>query len=1003
MGEDRFAELHEQLERSRRGGRRTRQDLLADLELSRAMGEYLSWAKHNEMVGELLRQMGFERAVLLAEFSPEELHTTRHPVFVAQAARLWSAYTGESEERPDDGMFSAVPVRLQLRCESPEELTDAAWQLLRGPGTTPERVIEVPADDPAGSVVALFTALRTGAVLRMVDHPVAPLDELFQQCNPDSDEATLVENTADVNALLGAVYAHHRGARLVVTPQPDLTDVRSAIEERQRRITARGRRGSEDDERSALGRKLGRWPGFGALNPYRELERAVTAQVPPAAVSAVGPRRLTAFTTGLPYSFVRNENADWARKPIGHVAADPLLIILNELYSEGLDRAPATFSLVFDPGFFKASETRDVMEASRSINRPIQVSGPDDLMLDAVQTLPTDLPVELLFFNTHGTDDAIVLGEDLTLENWLIPQALKLRHRPVVFNNSCQSWTGVGREFVRVGARGYVGSLWSVPSAQAADFGRAVLPRIAAAGKRVCEAIVSTELTSGIDRSYLYVGTANGRLHPRRARPVDTAEAALAACATLAQAALRRKHPAVRLLLREITALRESVERTPHGVTPDHLDVLMDELALTVRYTATDEQAVHGLLGRIDSLLERLDLPQESADRRWATRFELAGQWHDRRDAVEAAVADFRRCMEFGGESRPRPDLLLRIAKLRMRHGQFEEALPPAREAYDLYLRQDDQHGLLESTGLLGRLSGLLDRHDEAARHVESGRVRAQELGSRKRQVDALLDEAHLHQAAGRLDQAIAAAGAALEQALADHDDRQELTATGGLCVSYLGKGDLDTASGYAATGLARAYALESPMDAAHFQWLTAEVLRMRGSEAEALPHYGLAAGLLVDLNAWVMATPVLRAIADCAARLEDSDALWAVAGWGSRLCAGAEQRLWADVLPLVVDSLKKAIETGTFDATQKGLQGLGPILLSGDRDLMPVHMQFLGDVFTLILHWLVNDQRVDLVGSARQLDSEVRGGDLGLEALVSVPYVLFARDLGIRPDRRRT
>ncbi|MEH0433827.1 tetratricopeptide repeat protein [Streptomyces stelliscabiei] len=993
MSEDRFVELHEQLERSRNERRQRPQDIAERLRLGRELGQYLSWMKHNQMVGDLLRQMSLGRAVFLAEFSPEELRTTRHPVFTAQAARVWGAYTGEDNELPDDGMFSAVPEQVHLRCGRPSELTDVAWRLLRGPDSTPERVIEMPADDPASSVVALFTALRTDAVLRPVDRPGVPLDELFTPCNPDSDEATLVENTADVNALLGTLYAHHRGAHLVVTSPPDLTDSRRAIDERQRRIVARGRLRNEG-KGSAVGRRLRRW--F-ARNPCRDLERAVTAQVPPAAVAAVGRRRLTAFTTGLPYSFVRTEDVDWARKPIGHVAADPLLIILNEVYSEGVERAVATFSLVFDPGFFEVSETEDVMAASRHVNHPIRVPGPGNVALDALGTLPRDLPVELLFFNTHGTDDAIVLGERVVMENWLIPQYLNLSHRPVVFNNSCQSWTGVGREFVRVGARGYIGSLWSVPSERAADFGRTVVNLIAKRGRRVCDAIVDTSLTAGIERSYLYVGTANGRLHQQGDRTVTPAEASLAACATLAQVALRQGAVAP-LLLRKITELRETVESTPYSETPDHLDVLLDELALSVQDDTAEEEEVHRLLSRIDGLLERLDLPQEAADRRRATQFELTGTWHERRDAVEAAVADFCHSMAYSGESQPRPDLLLRAARLRMRHGQLEEARLLAQEAYDLYLRQDDQHGLLETTGMLGRLSSLLDHHDEALRHAENSRIRAQELGSRKRQADVLLDEAQLHQVAGDLDAAITAATTVLAQALADHDDQQELTATGSLCISYLSKGDLNTAAQYAATGLARAEILEAPINAAYFQWFTAEILRMRGSEAEALRYYVLAASPLVRLKAWAMAAPVLHALADCAARLQNADALWSVATWGSKLCVGAEQHLWSDVLPLVVGSLKKAIETGTFDATKKGLQDLGAVVLARHRDLSPAHMQFLGEVFTLVLHWLVSDHQVDLVGVARRLDSEVRGGDLGLEALVSVPYVRFAHNHGIQP-----
>ncbi|MER6980424.1 hypothetical protein ABT317_26505, partial [Streptomyces carpinensis] len=547
MAEAEFIELYEEFKRSQdrsmqrigsrlgleevlAGGpevqRRTLLDIAEHQRLGKALSRYRSWVKHNDMVSGLLSRMGIERAVFLADFSPDELNTL-DPALRDGANRLHAAHTGEEAGDRGGEMFADIPQRLRLRWNTLAELTTVAWRSLRAPGGEPGHTIEVCAHDPASFVVALFTALRTGAPLRAVEHATAPLDELFAQAASDSDEATLVENTADVNALLGAVYAHHRGARLVVTPPPDLEPVRRAVDEQQRRITASGRAVDEEAEetRGDAGGRLRRWLSTGGRNPYRALEEAVTAQVPPAAVTAVGERRLTAFTTGLPYSFVRSAEADWSRKPIGHVAADPVLIILNEVYSEGIERSAGTFSLVFDPGFFRVSETEDVMRSvGGHFTHPILLPGPGELMLGALLTLPRDLPVELLFFNTHGTDDGIVLGEQFALENWRIPQWLTLRHRPIVFNNSCQSWTGVGREFVRVGARGYIGSLWSIPSKRAADFGRTVVHRITAEETRVCEAVVGTGLPSGIERSYIYVGTANGRLDQWRDRAATAGE-----------------------------------------------------------------------------------------------------------------------------------------------------------------------------------------------------------------------------------------------------------------------------------------------------------------------------------------------------------------------------------------------------------------------------------------------------------------------------------------------
>ncbi|MGW2959285.1 hypothetical protein ACWDGI_12475 [Streptomyces sp. NPDC001220] len=980
--------------------RQTLLDIAEHQRLGKELSQYRSWAKHNEMVSGLLSRMGVERAVFLADFSPEELNTL-DPALRRGANRLWAAHTGEDEGDPDDGMFADVPEKLRLRWSGLTELTSVAWRSLREPGGEPERTIEVSTDDPASYVAALFTALRTGAALRAVDGPGAPLDELFAQANPDSDEATLVENTADVNALLGAVYAHHRGARLVVTPPPDLEPVRRAVDEQQRRITA-GARLHEETRGDDVGGRLRRWLSTGGRNRYRALEEAVTAQVPPAALASVGERRLTAFTTGLPYSFVRSAQADWSRKPIGHVAADPVLIILNEVYGEGIERSAGTFSLVFDPGFFRVSETEDVMRSvGGHFTHPILLPGPGKVMLGALMALPQDLPVELLFFNTHGTDDGIVLGEQFALENWRIPQWLTLRHRPIVFNNSCQSWTGVGREFVRVGARGYIGSLWSIPSKRAADFGRMVVHRITAEETPVCEAIVGTGLPAGIERSYIYVGTANGRLDQWRDRAGTAGEAALAQCAMLARVA-RRDHGALaRLLHKEITGLRRAVERTPHRDTLSYLDVLLDELGLTARDDTAGEEAVHQLVTRIDALLERLDLPAETADQRWATRFELTGTRHERLDDLAAALADFRRSVAYGEACENRPNLLLRMAQLQMRHGQGEEARLLAEEAHDLYLRHDDKNGLLQTGGLLGQLSKRLQRYDEAMRHAREGYARALELENRTQQAAFILDEAILHQIAGDPDAAIAAATKALELARINHDDQQELAAVGRLCTSHRDKGDLDIAARYASIGLARAEKLGIPRETASFHWDVAETLRLRGRDAEALGHYRDSVALLVGIGAWELAAPLLASLAGCATRLQHADALWSAAVWGSMLCAAVEQHLWSKVLPVVVDAFKKAIETGTFATTERRLGDLSAVVTARGRESSPVQMQFLGDVFTLVLHWLAGEGQADVIGFARHLDGQVAGGVLGLEEFVSAPYSRRARNHGIRPGDR--
>ena len=59
------------------------------------------------------------------------------------------------------------------------------------------------------------------------------------------------------------------------------------------------------------------------------------------------------------------------------------------------------------------------------------------------------LPLELVFFNTHGQDDGIVLGDGPPLYNYNLVQWVSFQSYPLIINNSCLSWIGVGREFLR--------------------------------------------------------------------------------------------------------------------------------------------------------------------------------------------------------------------------------------------------------------------------------------------------------------------------------------------------------------------------------------------------------------------------------------------------------------------------------------------------------------------------------------------------------------------------
>lgn len=902
--------------------------------------------RRDELVAELLTAMGVRRAVLL---------------------------TG-TDAPPFD-----LPEQVRLPCDDPAGLTGRAWELLRG-GGEPERVLDVAPD--ADPVTALFTALRTGAALRVVDGaPPVP----FAEHNPaDGDEAVLVELTGGADDLVGAVYAHHRGARLVVTPRPDLTEVARVVAQEQDRVTAAA--GAIGDAVKGIGfvEALWRYLSTGGHDPYAAVEAVVTAQVPAEAVAEVGDRRLTAFTTGLPYPFVRTTGTTWARKPIGHVVADPALVVLTELHRAGVAREPGAFSLVFDSGAF-----RELPETTASLGHHTHsiVLTEREASPAALRALATDLPVELVFFNTHDADHTIVLGGEAlpgeTLAGQDVPPVL--RHRPIVFNNSCRSWTDLGREFVRAGARGYIGTLWAIPPNLAAGFARTVVRRLTAEEAPAAHAIVNTGTPGGIERSYLYVGTVNGRLDEWRDRSTTDVEAALTAGELLAAATRRHASgPLAAVLHRELSALRAVAEAGGATDTTAYADVLLAELALE-----PDEARATDLVARLDALLPALP---DDARPRQATRYALTAARAERRGDHAAALADYERSAAFGDACRDRADVLLSTARLLLREGRTDEAGQAAREAHDEYRERDARTGLLESITVLTDIGG--DDPDTALRHTVEGRDLAEELGDRARQAAFTLRECDLLRDAGDLDAAVDAGLRAVELFRAEGDGTGELSALRRLGACHRQRGDQETARHYAAVGLARAEQLGATAEIASFHDDLGGVLTAQGEHAKALEHYRHAVEKLVAGGAWERGAELLPHLAVGAVRAGDPEALWTAALSGGLICEVAPRSVWASLVPLVVDSMKRAIETGPRELTQRGMTDFASAVTAGRREDMPTQVGMLADVVVVLLAWLMDRVDRGVLALARELD-RAGGGVLDLVAYVSVPY---ARRVRTRP-----
>ncbi|RKT55893.1 tetratricopeptide repeat protein [Saccharothrix australiensis] len=383
---------------------------------------------------------------------------------------------------------------------------------------------------------------------------------------------------------------------------------------------------------------------------------------------------------------------------------------------------------------------------------------------------------------------------------------------------------------------------------------------------------------------------------------------------------------------------------------------------------------------------------------RWARRCATTGRRHGERGEYDAALADFAGCAGWGDACRDRADVRPGTVRLSARRGGPEEARQAAPEARDALRAGGGRARLMEAIGVLGELSG--DDHATAARYAAEdhaeGHDDAAEPVDRTRQAASELAECARHRAAGDLAAAVEAGVRAVELFRDGHDDRSELAALRELGACHRDLGDLAGARHCATVGVALAERLGSPVELARCHDDLGRVLTACGEHAAALEHYRHAVELLVAKGEWEQGAVLLPNLAVGAVRARDPEALWTTALCGGLICETAPRATWASVVPLVVDSMKRAIETGPRELTERGMTDFAHAVTAGQRDDMPFPVGVLADVVVVLLAWLMDRVDAAIVGFAKELD-RTTGGVLDLSGYISVPVADRVRH-GSRP-----
>lgn len=902
------------------------------------MQPHRSWAKRNMMFRRALLDFGITKAVCLFEPAPEDL------VLAGIEYATVEMPAGAIDISGFDGLLSGIE-RIALKtCVERSDLADGAPALNRDAwlqalhdeccalfGCAPEiEPVEAEDDDPAGVILGLYEARKEGRTLRVVPGSRGTSRAATRVCCvAQADHVVAVEVHDRAQSLIASLYAVESGATFAVTPAPDLTKTESVLRELQAAVVERSQRSmianvvaSPDDDSGTgptgvpdsqgaaardvpaqlQGEQAKGIPAWAsgladALRKFvmsdrrpellKALEEEVSSRIAPELVAAVGNAALTVFGGGLPYSFFRSGTLDWSSKRIGHVISDADLLVISELHNQGAIDPIVSFNVIIDPGFFADSETDLVAEALKSRSAKSLVLRKDSQITGIFMPLLNAVPVDFIFFNTHGTDQSIMLGH-YPLQNYQITQWHAFGERPLIFNNSCLSWTGVGRDFIRVGARGYVGTLWSVGVSAAADVARRSMARMINDGEPICGAIRQAEVDPFTSRAYIFVGTA-------------TASFSMDEQATVADDPVRL----VAVMQNYLHILGEVRSRID-AVGPDAFTAQLyaEFKALREALINLNEAWLQTVV--IDAMIAELDLLSEKDDALNAG-LEYRAELADRCAGMlaEASMEDRQRDMRIEPLMRFRANIHLAL-------GHFAEADADAKTSIEASERLgvssqsakqiriqiaidqnllDQAHSLVAQTrsenskaqgdqlfdlASLGRLCQILKRdparYDEGIEVAKQGIAMAMALKNLYEQATFEIDLAQIYNGKNEPQSALEAAQRGLALARRANSAIGELSAYGTIGQAYLRLKDLQNARRYAGLGLGRARALNEPKRAATFLADLAFIEEGEEHFAEALGYWLASMETSAGLAALDLWEAAMRRAANLSLRLDNPE-----------------------------------------------------------------------------------------------------------------------------------
>ena len=202
------------------------------------------------------------------------------------------------------------------------------------------------------------------------------------------------------------------------------------------------------------------------------------AKAVPSDLRSPSTKILTIFTCYLPLHLIplihNEEDASttyWMDcYTLAHMPGQTASQLVPRFFSESLREAPSvSFSVIFDT-FSDYESTEGAMyaeELARGLSYPILLqseSASKEVLKEILQRFDTDL----ILLIAHGEDNYLLDSLNDEISNQEVA-SWHIKSNPLVFSNSCTSWTTTGSAFLKAGARALISSLWPVESSVASE------------------------------------------------------------------------------------------------------------------------------------------------------------------------------------------------------------------------------------------------------------------------------------------------------------------------------------------------------------------------------------------------------------------------------------------------------------------------------------------------------------------------------------------------------